>query len=284
MDGTRQPIVHLVAASPELCSEIRGHEAHSEVRWREHPDLAAFVAQLRDWPADAPNPNLLVVAEDSAAVSVPEIRELADHGRSVDCAVVVRTADAASYRSLLMAGAVAVVTLPLLPLGVEHLFNAEFGWRLLFPGEISGSRRERHELRIPSRRDQVPALIRFLCERCELLGHEHDFVRSHLPLVVDEVVTNAMRHGNGWREDLEVEVEFEADADSIRLVVRDQGDGFEREAVRDPLAAENRCREGGRGLFLIERIMTDVHYHDGGRAVELQYRRETAAPVCETAV
>jgi serine/threonine-protein kinase RsbW len=276
--------VHLVTATPELRSEILDHEAHSEVRWHEHPDLAAFATRLRDWPADAPHPTLLVVAESSAAVSAPEIRELADHGRRVDCAVVVRTADAASYRSLLLAGAVAVVTLPLLPQGIDQLFNAEFGWRLLFPGDLGGSRRERHELRVPSRRDQVSALIRFVCERSEELGHEHDFVRSHLPLVVDEVVTNAMRHGHGWREDLEVEVEFEADAHSIRLVVRDQGEGFVREAVRDPLAAENRSREGGRGLFLVERIMNDVQYRDGGRTVELHYRRETAAPVCETAV
>ena len=58
--------------------------------------------------------------------------------------------------------------------------------------------------------------------------------------------------------------------EGFELVVSDEGEGFDRQQVRDPLAAENRARAGGRGLFLMERLMDEVRYEDGGSTIVLR--------------
>ena len=50
-------------------------------------------------------------------------------------------------------------------------------------------------------------------------------------------------------------------------MVEDEGEGFEREEIADPLASENLLEDGGRGIFLIERMADEVIYENGGRRV-----------------
>jgi serine/threonine-protein kinase RsbW len=58
--------------------------------------------------------------------------------------------------------------------------------------------------------------------------------------------------------------------EGFELVVSDEGDGFRRDRVKDPLAAQNVGREGGRGLFLMEQLMDEVLYEDRGSTVILR--------------
>jgi serine/threonine-protein kinase RsbW len=62
----------------------------------------------------------------------------------------------------------------------------------------------------------------------------------------------------------------------ITIVVRDPGQGFEAASVADPLAPENVLKPGGRGIFLINQLMDEVDFRDGGREVEMRKRRDAA--------
>ena len=42
------------------------------------------------------------------------------------------------------------------------------------------------------------------------------------------------------------------------MSVRDQGPGFDPDAVKDPLTPENMLSASGRGIFLIRQFMDDV--------------------------
>ena len=62
-------------------------------------------------------------------------------------------------------------------------------------------------------------------------------------------------------------------AGDVVIVVRDPGSGFDPAKVRNPLAAENLLKPSGRGVFLINGLMDQVEYADGGREVQMRKRR-----------
>ncbi len=47
----------------------------------------------------------------------------------------------------------------------------------------------------------------------------------------------------------------------MTIVVRDEGEGFERQSLPDPLAEENLLRQSGRGLLLMEAFMDEFQIH-----------------------
>ncbi len=92
-------------------------------------------------------------------------------------------------------------------------------------------------------------------------------VRHKVMLLSSEAVTNAIKHGNALADDKTVEVEFFHRDAGIEIWVQDEGDGFNREDIPDPLATEHLMDIGGRGIFLIEELADEVRYELDGRRV-----------------
>jgi len=81
---------------------------------------------------------------------------------------------------------------------------------------------------------------------------EQDTLRD-LCLVVTELVTNAVTHGQGA-----VRLRLQLDAGAVRGEVIDDGGGFESE-LREAGPSETT----GRGLMLVDRLTTRWGVHDG---------------------
>jgi serine/threonine-protein kinase RsbW len=62
----------------------------------------------------------------------------------------------------------------------------------------------------------------------------------------------------------------------VLIVVRDPGPGFEVAGVPDPLDGTNLLKGSGRGIFLINQLMDEVRFADGGRELHMRKRREPA--------
>jgi serine/threonine-protein kinase RsbW len=56
----------------------------------------------------------------------------------------------------------------------------------------------------------------------------------------------------------------------VLIIVRDQGQGFDPNAVPDPLAVENLRAEHGRGIHLMKLAMDEVSFQSGGTEVRMQ--------------
>src|SRR6185436_18496325 len=96
---------------------------------------------------------------------------------------------------------------------------------------------------------------------------------------IRESVINAIKHGNRNDATKRVFVDFEITTTSavpeLAIRVRDQGEGFEPEAVADPLAPENLLKSSGRGIFLIRNFMDDVRLQrapEGGMEIRMVKR------------
>ena len=96
-------------------------------------------------------------------------------------------------------------------------------------------------------------------------------------LSVREGLANAIRHGCASDPSKHVQccVTFNHPGEVV-IVIRDPGPGFDAQNLPDPMEPENLFKSSGRGVYLINQLMDEVGFRDGGREVEMRKRRDAA--------
>lgn len=98
----------------------------------------------------------------------------------------------------------------------------------------------------------------------------------NLKIALVEALTNAMEHGHGFSAQLRVKVEAKIDERKGEIKISDQGKGFNHRHLPDPTAPENLYKPRGRGIYMMYRLMDEVHFNRKGNSVRLvKYRRAT---------
>jgi anti-sigma regulatory factor (Ser/Thr protein kinase) len=93
-------------------------------------------------------------------------------------------------------------------------------------------------------------------------------------LALQEAVANAIRHGCGGDATKRLQCSVNCDErGEVVITVRDPGSGFDPRAVPDPLDPANLFKPSGRGIFLINGLMDEVQYADGGRELQMRKRK-----------
>ena len=97
-------------------------------------------------------------------------------------------------------------------------------------------------------------------ERAKLLADQVGFPEEdsyQIGYAVREAMVNAVVHGNRYNARKKVHFEVRRTDSTLTIRIGDEGDGFERKEVADPLAEENLLKFSGRGLLLIEAFMDE---------------------------
>jgi anti-sigma regulatory factor (Ser/Thr protein kinase) len=95
-----------------------------------------------------------------------------------------------------------------------------------------------------------------------------------IELALQEAVANGIRHGCAGDATKQVQCTVNITSDGeVIITVRDPGQGFDPSCVANPLAPENMLKPSGRGIFLINGLMDDVQYADGGRELQMKKRK-----------
>lgn len=101
---------------------------------------------------------------------------------------------------------------------------------------------------------------------CGCLGDN----QADLEIALREALANAIIHGNGYHESKPIYLRcYGAPRTALLVIVRDQGTGFEPDAVPDPRNPDRMHLHHGRGLFLMRELMDFVEYRKNGREVVL---------------
>jgi serine/threonine-protein kinase RsbW len=86
-----------------------------------------------------------------------------------------------------------------------------------------------------------------------------------------EALGNAVIHGNGMDAHKLVQVRCQCElGKGVSITVTDQGQGFDPQAVPDPLAVERLEAEHGRGIHLMKLAMDEVSFARGGTEVHMR--------------
>ena len=100
---------------------------------------------------------------------------------------------------------------------------------------------------------------------------------DEVAIALTEAVNNAIFHGNEGVRERHVTVEFAVVDGMLNIAVRDQGPGFDPEAVPDPLAEENLLSPSGRGLLMMRAMVDDVQHHFCAAGTRVVLRKRIAS-------
>jgi serine/threonine-protein kinase RsbW len=128
-------------------------------------------------------------------------------------------------------------------------------------------------LRLPSDVDCIEEAVELVTRHC-LAGHRtSQTIRFRLRVVLSEALSNAIVRGNCEDRTKSVEVRAELVPDSIRVYVTDEGPGFDPAAIPEPIRPEQLDEAGGRGLFLIRKLVDTVQFNQQGNSICMILRR-----------
>ena len=126
---------------------------------------------------------------------------------------------------------------------------------------------------IPADPAAIPMITEGVSGMLTQKGWPEDQIMA-IELALQEAVANGIRHGCRGDASKHVQCSVSIDVEGeVIIVVRDPGQGFDPNTVADPLAPENVLKPSGRGIFLINGLMDDVQYADGGRELQMKKRK-----------
>lgn len=109
---------------------------------------------------------------------------------------------------------------------------------------------------LDSRLESADAAETLAIEAARQAGFDED-EQHRFGMAVRESVINAVVHGNRYNSRKKVGLRIAAEADRLVVTVNDEGEGFELEALPDPVAGENILQQSGRGIFLIRAFVDE---------------------------
>jgi serine/threonine-protein kinase RsbW len=144
------------------------------------------------------------------------------------------------------------------------------------PGEPPTTPATVFERTWPSRIDLKQEIMDEVVELLIGKGWVEEDDRAWLYLCFDEVVVNAMLHGNEGDPRLEVVLAVRVDDQRWVVTVADQGEGFSESSVPDQSQPESLLLEHGRGIRIMLEWLDELTYYRGGSMAWLARRRADA--------
>ena len=97
---------------------------------------------------------------------------------------------------------------------------------------------EQHHLKISSKSENLTKVEKLIDEICETYNiGESNY--GNILIALTEAVNNAIVHGNKSNPDKEVDIAFDNEGDWMKFTIKDEGEGFNFDALPDPTAPEN---------------------------------------------
>jgi serine/threonine-protein kinase RsbW len=116
-------------------------------------------------------------------------------------------------------------------------------------------------------------LIRFILNFRSADGSEGD-----IEMALHQALANAVIHGNGENSGKRVYVDCRCYMDGeVSITVRDEGRGFDSNAIPNPTFRENLLFTYGRGIYLMKTLMDEVSFEEGGAVVMMRKKSNASS-------
>jgi serine/threonine-protein kinase RsbW len=113
------------------------------------------------------------------------------------------------------------------------------------------------DLTLESTLESVDTAEEAVLKEAQEVGFDEDD-QHRIGMSVRECMVNAVVHGNQYNARKRVYFVVNRRRDELEILIRDEGEHFDRSKVPDPLADENLLRHSGRGLLLMQAFMDVV--------------------------
>jgi len=138
---------------------------------------------------------------------------------------------------------------------------------------ISMSVSDINKLVLDSKFDEIDRLESFVKKLQDWTKFSDDDF-NRIMLTLNEAVNNAIIHGNKENPEKQVFINSQYDENNsiLRISIEDEGEGFDPNAIPDPLKEENLLNEGGRGVYLIEQYADKIKFTNEGTKLTITYQ------------
>ncbi len=130
---------------------------------------------------------------------------------------------------------------------------------------------EKQSLNFDSKADNIVIAEKLVDDVCKKYSVDEDYYGNIL-IAVTEAVNNAINHGNRQNPEKKVHVDFIDRGDRLSFSVKDEGEGFDHDALPDPTDPENLEKISGRGVFLMKHLADEVEFSENGTRVEMTFK------------
>jgi serine/threonine-protein kinase RsbW len=133
----------------------------------------------------------------------------------------------------------------------------------------------------PGQFNSLAKISEFVTRAAGAVGLSEDAVYA-VEMAVDEACTNIIAHAYGGEGRGDIECTCQINGDKLTVTLRDRGGPFDPSRVPEPdvdAALQDR-REGGLGLYLIRRLMDEVHFEftpDSGNILTMVKCKESTS-------
>ncbi len=131
---------------------------------------------------------------------------------------------------------------------------------------------------LPSDTSYITALEKFYYTFMDVSTASLTFNEDDIFLSLIEGTVNGMKHGNKFDIEKKVDIAIAVDGTKIEVIIEDNGDGFEPDRVLDPTSPDRLPMPGGRGVFLIKKLMDEVHFefvNGGTRLIMIKFAQKS---------
>lgn len=141
--------------------------------------------------------------------------------------------------------------------------------RLVRKGVARKGERTLQRFRMPSRRSAIAPTVERILEAVDSVGLSADR-RADLAVATAEALSNAAVHGNGLRPGKQVVITVGViPGREATVQVKDSGPGFDYTKLSDPTDPSHLLVPGGRGVFLMRRLVDRLDFAAPGNCVKL---------------
>lgn len=129
----------------------------------------------------------------------------------------------------------------------------------------------KRELLVKSKVESLREVEKFI----DVIAKEHqldNIIYGNVLIATLEAANNAIIHGNKLDISKDVYIGMEIEKNFIKLIVKDQGQGFDYKNIPDPTAPENIENISGRGVFLMSKLSDSIDFSNNGAIVQLTFK------------
>ena len=236
---------------------------------RLHPVTAAdgveALEQLKTRQIDLIITDLMMPHMDGFAL-IEQTRQLE---MNIPIAVISGYGEVRNVVEALTRGAYNFITKPFTIKEIEQIVKR--GLRLreyaLGTGRLLEGITNRTEMSIPSYPHLLPSVGLYVVRECQWRGIEDDALLTNISICIDELLNNALVHGNDLDPALKISLEMVFDQQSLTVSIADEGRGFSYGPLLTKLQQQVENLPTKRGLFIVNYLMDELAFNDRGNRV-----------------
>ncbi|MCX8043369.1 MAG: response regulator [Desulfobacterota bacterium] len=125
------------------------------------------------------------------------------------------------------------------------------------------------EMEIPNYPHLIPSAALYIIRECQWRGIEDEALLSNISICVDELLQNALIHGNDLDESKKIMVRLFFDHERFSMQVEDEGKGFDYHAIMNTFRDDVQSLPTKRGLFIVNYLMDELSFNQKGNQVTM---------------